>query len=134
MLIGNKSYVCMYLCNSHSLRPRSDLESKRAVSREEGEQFARAHDMIFMETSAKTAANVEEVSAGVCVCVCVCVCVRERERERDAILCIEGETVFLCWTVLDYCGITLLGFVGCYFLAFDHTIPYYTILSYAGLH
>lgn len=38
----------------------SDLESKRAVSREEGEQFAREHGMIFMETSAKTAANVED--------------------------------------------------------------------------
>jgi hypothetical protein len=40
----------------------SDLESKRAVSREEGEQFARENGLIFMETSAKTAANVEEVS------------------------------------------------------------------------
>ncbi|KAG0233662.1 Ras- protein Rab-2A [Actinomortierella wolfii] len=44
MLIGNKS----------------DLESKRAVSREEGEAFAQQHGLFFMETSAKTAANVEE--------------------------------------------------------------------------
>lgn len=44
MLIGNKI----------------DLEAKRAVSREEGEQFARDNGLIFMETSAKTAANVEE--------------------------------------------------------------------------
>lgn len=45
MLIGNKT----------------DLDaSKRAVTREEGEKFARDHGLIFMETSAKTAANVED--------------------------------------------------------------------------
>jgi len=44
MLIGNKS----------------DLEHKRAVSTEEGEQFAKENGLIFIETSAKTAANVEE--------------------------------------------------------------------------
>lgn len=46
MLIGNKS----------------DLEAKRAVSYEEGEAFAKAHGLFFMETSAKTSANVEEVN------------------------------------------------------------------------
>lgn len=46
MLIGNKC----------------DLESRREVKREEGEAFAREHGMIFMEASAKTAQNVEEVS------------------------------------------------------------------------
>jgi Ras-related protein Rab-2A len=44
MLIGNKT----------------DLESKRAVTREEGEQFGTDHGLVFMETSAKTSANVEE--------------------------------------------------------------------------
>jgi len=44
MLIGNKS----------------DLEHRRAVSFEEGQQFANEHGLIFLETSAKTAANVEE--------------------------------------------------------------------------
>lgn len=44
MLIGNKS----------------DLDSRREVKREEGEAFAREHGLVFMETSAKTAANVEE--------------------------------------------------------------------------
>jgi len=46
MLIGNKS----------------DLEAKRAVSTEEGEAFAKANGLFFMETSAKTSANVEEVT------------------------------------------------------------------------
>lgn len=32
------------------------------MKREEGEAFAREHGLIFMETSAKTACNVEEVS------------------------------------------------------------------------
>jgi len=44
MLIGNKS----------------DLEHRRAVSTEEGENFAKQHGLVFMETSAKTAQNVEE--------------------------------------------------------------------------
>lgn len=44
MLIGNKS----------------DLEHRRAVSYEEGQAFAAQHNLVFLETSAKTAANVEE--------------------------------------------------------------------------
>lgn len=40
----------------------SDLESRREVKKEEGEAFAREHGLIFMETSAKTASNVEEVT------------------------------------------------------------------------
>ena len=44
MLIGNKS----------------DLEHRRAVSTEEGKAFAEEHGLIFMETSAKTALNVEQ--------------------------------------------------------------------------
>ncbi|KAI0983472.1 hypothetical protein GJ496_008175 [Pomphorhynchus laevis] len=44
MLIGNKS----------------DLDARREVRRDEGEAFAREHDLIFLETSAKTASNVEE--------------------------------------------------------------------------
>lgn len=39
----------------------SDLEARREVKREEGEAFAQEHGLVFMETSAKTAANVEEV-------------------------------------------------------------------------
>lgn len=45
MLIGNKC----------------DLAHRRAVTTEEGEQFAKDHGLIFMEASAKTAQNVEEV-------------------------------------------------------------------------
>mmetsp|Transcript_4879 Transcript_4879/g.7384 ORF Transcript_4879/g.7384 Transcript_4879/m.7384 type:complete len:214 (+) Transcript_4879:206-847(+) len=44
MLIGNKL----------------DLEHKRAVSFEEGQKFAEENGLIFLETSAKTAKNVEE--------------------------------------------------------------------------
>ncbi|KPI87417.1 putative ras-related protein rab-2a [Leptomonas seymouri] len=44
MLIGNKC----------------DLDSKRQVSREEGETFARHNGLVFMETSAKTAQNVDD--------------------------------------------------------------------------
>jgi len=44
MLIGNKN----------------DLEHRRAVSFDEGKAFADQHGLIFMETSAKTAFNVEQ--------------------------------------------------------------------------
>merc|ERR1711935_230200 len=44
MLIGNKC----------------DDDDKRAVSKEEGEAFAKQHGLLFLETSAKTAHNVEE--------------------------------------------------------------------------
>jgi len=44
MLIGNKS----------------DLQHRRAVSQEEGESFAKQNNLIFLETSAKNAHNVEE--------------------------------------------------------------------------
>ncbi|PVU88913.1 hypothetical protein BB561_005645 [Smittium simulii] len=39
---------------------KSDLEAKRAVAKEEGEAFARDNGLFFIETSAKTASNVEE--------------------------------------------------------------------------
>ena len=44
MLIGNKG----------------DLDARRQVSTEEGERFAKEHDLIFLVTSAKTSHNVEE--------------------------------------------------------------------------
>ena len=55
MLIGNKS----------------DLEHRRAVSFKEGEQFAKENGLIFLETSAKTAANVEDVRSTYYTCALV---------------------------------------------------------------
>jgi Ras-related protein Rab-2A len=51
---SNENIVIMLVGN------KTDLEHKRAVSTEEGERFARENNLIFLETSAKTAANVEE--------------------------------------------------------------------------
>jgi len=39
---------------------KSDLESNRQVTREEGEEFAKKHNLLFLETSAKTSDNVDE--------------------------------------------------------------------------
>jgi Ras-related protein Rab-2A len=44
MLVGNKC----------------DQDSKRVVSFKEGEEFAKQHGLLFLETSAKTSANVDE--------------------------------------------------------------------------
>ena len=52
---GNPDMVIMLIGN------KSDLENRRQVSTEEGERFAKENGLIFMETSAKTAFNVEEV-------------------------------------------------------------------------
>jgi len=51
---GNKNMTIMLIGN------KSDLEHRRQVTAEEGEQFAKEHGLIFFETSAKTATNVEE--------------------------------------------------------------------------
>lgn len=51
---GNKNMTIMLIGN------KSDLEHRRQVTKEEGEQFAKEHGLIFFETSAKTANNVEE--------------------------------------------------------------------------
>jgi len=39
---------------------KSDLEHRRAVSTDEGQAFADANGLLFLETSAKTAFNVEQ--------------------------------------------------------------------------
>jgi len=39
---------------------KSDLEAQRQVTRDEGAEFARKHGLMFLETSAKTAENVDE--------------------------------------------------------------------------
>ncbi len=50
-----------FFLEENLIRLFSDLFARREVQKEEGEAFAREHGLIFMETSAKTAANVEEV-------------------------------------------------------------------------
>ncbi|KAJ6245328.1 rab2a [Anaeramoeba flamelloides] len=39
---------------------KSDLEHRRKVSKEVAQQFADENDMLYLETSAKTADNIEE--------------------------------------------------------------------------
>ncbi len=51
---------CIRARNGTPSYPLSTLQHRRAVSTEEGEQFAKEHGLVFLETSAKTALNVEE--------------------------------------------------------------------------
>lgn len=53
---GNPNMTIMLIGN------KSDLEHRRAVSTKEGELFAQENGLVFLETSAKSAANVETVS------------------------------------------------------------------------
>lgn len=52
---GNPDMTIMLIGN------KCDLDARRQISTEEGERFAKENGLIFMETSAKTAFNVEEV-------------------------------------------------------------------------
>lgn len=51
---GNESMTILLIGN------KSDLEHKRAVSYEEGNEFARANGLTFMECSAKDSTNINE--------------------------------------------------------------------------
>ncbi|KAI5058169.1 hypothetical protein GOP47_0026339 [Adiantum capillus-veneris] len=51
---GSRSMVVILVGN------KSDLKRMRAVSTEEGQQFAKENGLIFLETSAKTAEHVNE--------------------------------------------------------------------------
>ncbi|KAF4377958.1 hypothetical protein G4B88_004565 [Cannabis sativa] len=52
---GNLSMVMALVAN------KSDLESNREVDAEEGEEFAQENGMFYMETSARTADNINEL-------------------------------------------------------------------------
>ena len=51
---GNPNMVIVLVAN------KIDLESQRTVSRDEGEKFAAENNLLYIETSAKTAMNVNE--------------------------------------------------------------------------
>ena len=53
---GNPNMTIMLIGN------KSDLEHRRAVTTKEGEIFAQENGLVFLETSAKSAQNVETVS------------------------------------------------------------------------
>ncbi len=50
---GNPNMTIMLIGN------KVDLEHRRAVTTKEGEEFAAEHNLVFLETSAKSSANVE---------------------------------------------------------------------------
>lgn len=60
---GNPNMTVMLIGN------KSDLEHRRAVSTKEGEAFAQQNGLVFLETSAKTASNVESAFLKTAECV-----------------------------------------------------------------
>jgi GTPase SAR1 family protein len=62
---GNPNMTIMLIGN------KNDLEHRRAVTAKEGEAFAQENGLVFLETSAKTAANVETVRTLFVLCVSV---------------------------------------------------------------
>ena len=77
MLIGNKS----------------DLENRRDVKREEGEAFAREHGLVFMETSAKTAVNVEEAFINTAKAI--------YEKIQEGVLDINNEVIYPLYLLIN---------------------------------
>ncbi|KAK8343332.1 hypothetical protein V6Z12_A07G007300 [Gossypium hirsutum] len=52
---GNQNLIMFLVAN------KVDLEDKKKVGNEEGEQYAKENGLTFLETSAKTAHNVNEL-------------------------------------------------------------------------
>ena len=63
------TFLCPFLCRQHAssdverllIGNKCDWEAKRAVESERGEQLARSQGIPFLETSAKTNHNIDEV-------------------------------------------------------------------------
>uniref|UniRef100_A0A8C7KNU1 RAB2A, member RAS oncogene family n=1 Tax=Oncorhynchus kisutch TaxID=8019 RepID=A0A8C7KNU1_ONCKI len=83
---SNSNMVIMLIGN------KSDLESRREVKKEEGEAFAREHGLIFMETSAKTASNVEEAFINTAKEI--------YEKIQEGVFDINNEQNFHCFSLL----------------------------------
>lgn len=65
MLLGNFPFKIVFLClwfsiNSKFLGNKCELEEKRQVSKERGEQLAIEYGIKFIETSAKASIRVED--------------------------------------------------------------------------
>ncbi|KAE9462805.1 hypothetical protein C3L33_05288, partial [Rhododendron williamsianum] len=54
-MVGNPNLITVLVAN------KADLEAKRQVENEVGEQYAKDNRLMFLETSAKTAQNVNEL-------------------------------------------------------------------------
>jgi hypothetical protein len=88
--------LCLVLSRTYTIKSYlSDLEGRREVKREEGEAFAREHGLIFMETSAKTAANVEEAFINTAKEV--------YEKIQEGVFDINNEVGVICLIILRYC-------------------------------
>ncbi|KAJ8970290.1 hypothetical protein NQ317_019686 [Molorchus minor] len=59
MIVGNKIDVVMFYASSYILRLMDNFLGKREVSREEAMKFARRHQTLYIEASAKTRDGVE---------------------------------------------------------------------------
>jgi Ras-related protein Rab-2A len=70
------------------------LEARREVKKEEGEAFAREHGLVFMETSAKTAANVEEAFIGTAKEI--------YQKIQDGVFDINNEVIILKYWINNY--------------------------------
>lgn len=78
---GERHDLVPLISHSITVSFSTHTQHRRAVTTEEGEAFAKEHGLIFLETSARTAHNVEDVSGRLWLLVAtvmrvMCVCVK----------------------------------------------------------
>ncbi|TKY72295.1 Ras-related protein RABB1c [Spatholobus suberectus] len=115
MLIGNKC----------------DLAHRRAVSTEEGEQFAKEHGLIFMEASAKTAQNVEEAFIKTAATI--------YKKIQDGVFDVSNEVSFFLFSFVSFftlCVFTTFMEISHYYIGigriselFSFSLPYFFTIS-----
>lgn len=86
----------------------SDLDSRREVKEEEGKAFAREHGLVFIETSARTASNVEKAFIDTAKEI--------YEKIQEGVFDINNEVSAL--TSIAFCELSLNMFETC-FVLFD---------------
>ncbi|RYG50282.1 hypothetical protein EON66_12015, partial [archaeon] len=84
---GHGSILAHGSCPMFCVGAKCDLQATRQVTLEEATAFAKAHDMTYLEVSAKTDEGVDALLHEVGACVRVCACVSKSRLRCAASQC-----------------------------------------------